>query len=310
MLRGLSVVLIAVWAGVASVAPAGAEPVFPRGLRIGLEPPGDFRPSAQFPGFEDRERNASIAILDLPARAYEDIERSIFTPNQQGITELKRESFPFAESIGFLLTGIWTENGTPVRQWFLLGGKLGADLSMLIKVTVPESAKQTYSDATIRKALATVSFRPVPVEEQLGTMPFKLTDLAGFRVMQVMREGVVILTDGPGDNFDKQPSMIISIGSGAPNGATERGLFARDLLTSSPLRDLSLQSSEPMRIGGQPGNEIRALARAFDGSPLSLVQWVRFGSGGFLRVVAFSRSEDWTTQYPRFRAVRDAIETR
>ncbi len=62
-----------------------------------------------------------------------------------------------------------------------------------------------------------------------------------------------------------------------------------------------------MRIGGFPGFETRAQARAFNGSVLSLVQWLRFGPGGFLCVVAFSRAEDWNTQFAHFRAVRDGI---
>ena len=76
-------------------------------------------------------------------------------------------------------------------------------------------------------------------------MPFTLNELAGFRVMRVMREGAVILTEGETDNLDKQPSMIISVGPGAPTDANERGLFARDLLSSAPMRDLAMQSSEP-----------------------------------------------------------------
>lgn len=310
MLRRLSIVLIVAWAGLASLAAAGAEPVFPPGLRVGLEPPGDFKPSGQFTGFEDGARKASITILDLPARAYEEIERSIFAQNQRGLTELKRESFPFANGIGFLLSGVATENGVAVRHWFLLASAMGADLATVVNVAVPESAKADYPDATIRKALSTVSFRPMPIEEQLGMMPFKLNELAGFRVMRVAREGAVILTAGVSDNLDRQPSIIISVGPGGPTDPAVRGTFARDLLTTTPLRDLTMQSSEPMRIGGLPGFEIKAFARGFDGSPLSLVQWVRFGSGGFLRVVAFSRSEDWNTQYPRFRAVRDGIAMR
>ncbi len=308
MLRLLPAALIAIW--LALTGGAGAEPIFPPGLRVGLEPPGELKPSAQFPGFEDSERKVTITILDLPGRAYEEIERSIFTQNQRGMTEVKRESFPFANGVGFLISGLATENGVLVRHWFLLATAFGgavSDLTTLINVGVPESAKEAYPDAVIRKALATVAFRPTPIQEQLALMPFRLNELAGFRVMRVMREGAVILTEGPSDNIDLQPSIIISIGAGGPTDPSERGMFVRDLLNGAPLRDLSLQSSEPMRIGGFPGFETRAQARSLNGSVLSLVQWVRFSLGGFLRVVAFSRAEDWNTQFPRFRAVRDGI---
>ena len=34
-------------------------------------------------------------------------------------------------------------------------------------------------------------------------LPFKLGELAGFRVMQVFPDGGVILTDGPGDDINQ-----------------------------------------------------------------------------------------------------------
>lgn len=302
-----------VWAGLASLTTAGAEPLFPPGLRIGLEPPGDFKPSAQFPGFEDSARNATITVLDLPGRAFEEIERSVFAQNQSGLSDLKRESFPFANGVGFLISGQTTEKGVMVRRWFLLATAFGGavrDLTTLVNVTVPETASAVYSDAMIRKALASVTFRPIPVQEQLGMMPFKLSELAGFRVMRVMREGAVILTDGPTDDLDTQPYIIVSVGQGAPATPGDRDLFVRDLLSTAPLRDIAIQLSEPMRIGGMPGYEIRAQASTLAGSPILLVQWVRFGTGGFLRVVGVSPKDDWNTLFTRFRAVRDGIDMR
>lgn len=313
MLRRLSVVLFVVWAVLTGLTAAGAEPAFPAGLRVGLEPPAGLKPSTQFPGFEDSERKASITILDLPGQAYEEIERSVFAQNQSGLSDVKRESFPFANGIGILVSGRATENGAPVRRWFLLAAGFGgavSDLTTLINVTVPEPASAVYSDAAIRKALASVTFRPIPFQEQLGMMPFKLNELAGFRVMRVLREGAVILTEGPTDDLDTQPYVIVSIGRGGPAEPGDRGLFARDLLTTAPLRDLSIQLSEAMRIGGQPGYEIRAQASNSAGGPILLVQWVRFGGGGFLRVVGVAGKDDWNTLFTRFRAVRDGIESR
>ena len=87
---------------------------------------------------------------------------------------------------------------------------------MLINVEVPESARAVYSDAVIRQALASVTFRPMPIQEQLGLLPFKLGQLAGFRVMQVLAQGGVILTEGPTDDLSKQPYVIVSVGQGSP----------------------------------------------------------------------------------------------
>ncbi len=312
MLRRFSFTLLtaiaAIWATLALPGTiASAEPVFPTGLRIGLEPQAGLTLSKRFPGFEDADQKVTVTILDLPGPAYDEIERSAFGKEQQNLTELKRESFPFASGIGFFIEGRATTDGTAVHKWFLLASAYGKDLTALINVEMPESARAIYTDAVIRKILNSVTFRPPPIQEQVGQLPFKFNELAGFRVMQILPGGA-ILTDGPSDNINSQPYIIVSVGVGGPSEPDERAKFSRDILSNAPLRELSIMTADPMRIGGLQGFEIRAQAKALDGSPVSLVQWVRFGSGGFLRIICVSPAVTWDTLFTRFRAVRDGIE--
>jgi hypothetical protein len=141
MLHRLIVLVTAAVLAVAAI-PASAEPQFPAGLRIGLEPQGDLTLSKRFPGFEDSARKVAVAILDLPARAYQDIERSAFG-GQTGLIDLKRESFPFASGAGILITGKGEDQGVKLNKWFLLATAAGPevqDLAALINVQVPEEA--------------------------------------------------------------------------------------------------------------------------------------------------------------------------
>ncbi len=314
MLQRLLIPSLALWATMAFVAvPAAAETVFPPGLRIGLEPPGDFIVSKRFAGFEDAKRKSAIAILDLPARAYPQLQRSAFAKDQTGVSGLKRESFPFANGVGLLVSGTINEGGGPIHKWFLMATSVGAsvpDLATLVTVQVPEEASSVYSDAVVRKALASVSFRPTPVKEQLDLLPFKISELAGFRIMQALPAGGVILTDGPTDDITTQPYMIVSVGSGAPERPGDRPRFANDLLSTAPLRDLRVQLSESQRINGGAGHEIRAQAVGPRGNAMSLVQWLRFGGSGYLRIIGVGKKEDWDKLFPRFRAVRDGVEAK
>jgi hypothetical protein len=41
-----------------------------------------------------------------------------------------------------------------------------------------------------------------------------------------------------------------------------------------------------------------------------VVQWLRFGGGTSLRIIASATREDWPKAFPRFRAVRDGIDPR
>ncbi len=312
MLRRLPFLLAVICAAFIALGPAlAADPVFPKGMRIGLTPPDGLKPSVRFPGFEDPDRKVTIAILQLPLTAYEEIERSIFAKNQAGLTDVKRESFPFQSGIGFLITGHGQENGVGVRKWFLAATGIGpqfGDLAMLIKAEVPDAAGTVYSDAAIRKALASVTFRSPPVEEQLSVLPFKLKDLAGFRMMRVVPNDGAILIDGPSQDMVTNPYMIISLARGGPENPDDRARFARELMTSAPLRDLAVTFAESMRIDGRPGYEVRATATGYDGKPLALVQWLRFNGGSFLRVIGAVHKENWDQFFPRFRAVRDGID--
>jgi hypothetical protein len=313
MIRQLLVYLFAGWAGLIAIGPAvHAEPVFPPGLRIGLEPPDGMTLSTRFPGFEDTERKAVMAILDLPGSAFRELENAAFNKNQRDLEDVKRESFPFESGIGFLISGTALQNGTSVRRWSLLAMAVGSvqNLTMLINVEVPEAALSVYSEAIIRKALASVTFRPAPIQEQLSLMPFKFRELAGFQVMQVSPTGSVVLSEEKPDSTEPQPFMVISIERNGPAAPADRSLFARDLLSNAPVRDLTMQSSESMRINGGPGHEIRAQGKGPQGDAVSLVQWLRFGTNAFLRVVGVSPADKWDQAFARFRTVRDGIEMR
>ena len=299
-------------AALAILGPAlAAEPVFPLGLRIGLEPPGDLKPSTHFSGFEDIDRKVAVTILDLPAGAYAELERAANAKEQTGLTDVKRENFSFRSGTGLLVTGRAQIKDVTLHKWLLLAtAAADKDLTVLINVEVPETALSVYSDAVIRKALASVTFRPMPIQEQLGLLPFKVGQLAGFRVMKVLAAGGVILTDGPGDDLSKQPYVIVSIGRGSPERPDDRARFARDALMASPLRDLRIQSADTMRIGGMPGFEIRAQADGLNGEPIMVAQWLRFNGASFLRIIGVGRKTDWDALFTRFRAVRDGVEMR
>ena len=307
--------LLAVLASLAMAAPArAAEPVFPSASRIGLVPPSGLALSTRFPGFEDAARQVIVSFLDLPPTAYDELERLAFSDDQRGLREVKRESFPFEGGVGFLISGVLEANGAKVHRWSLVaniasGGVAG--LVMLVRADVPEAARAVYSDEVVRAMLASVSLREVPVDELLGLLPFKLTDFAGFRLVRVMPEGLVVV-DGPNNDTSKQAYAIVTVGSGAPENADDRARFANDVLMTVPLRGLQVATLEAMRIRGGPGIEIRATAAGAKGEPVKLVQWLQFsrGGGNFLRVVGVAESDQWEAMFNRFRKLRDSVEPR
>jgi len=75
------------------------------------------------------------------------------------------------------------------------------------------------------------------------------------------------------------------------------------------VRNVHITMSEPLRIGGQPGYQTMAEAKdARSGSDVMVVQWLRFGSGGFLQMTSVARADNWIGVLARLRAIRDSVE--
>jgi hypothetical protein len=309
--------LLIVLALALGAAPArAAEVAYPPGSRIGLVPPAGVVVSKNFFGFEDADNQVAIILVTLPAEAFADLEKSISadTLKRQGVTLEGREPMPLPTGKAFLVIGRQEVEKAKLRKWILVASVPG--LTALVTMQVPDTAKANYPDAAIRAALATLAVRStVPVEEQLSLLPFKVGDLASFRVSGVVPGRAVMLSDAPPDapgppGMGLEPHIIVAVAPGGPGQNSEREAFARDVFATIPnIKEVHITTSEPLRVAGQQGYQILADAKdAVTGTAVTVVQWLRFGGGGYLQMVGVARTDAWKDAYPRFRTVRDAIE--
>jgi len=302
-----------------------ADPVFPPGSRIGLVPPAGMVASSAFAGFVDPDKNAAILFVTLPAAAYSQLEKSLddfAEMRKQGLTLEKREPMQLNIGKAFLLTGRQVADKERYRKWFLVAAV--GDFTALVSVQVPEK-NTTYSDSVVRAALATLSTRAtVPEDEQLSLLPFVVGDLAGFHIDAVMPGRALVLSDAsgqspnaaavppPADNLSLDARFLIAAVPGGPAEASDHANFARLAFNEiGGIKDVHITMSEPLRIGGQSGFQTMAEAKDVrTGTDVMVVQWLRFGSGGFLQMVGVARAEVWTKVLARLRAVRDSIDSR
>ncbi len=296
-------------------APAvAADLVYPPGSRVGLVPTAGLIPSKSFFGFEDPDNKVGIILAALPADAFAEIEKTAdaATMKKQGLIFEKREDFPLALGKAFLISGREAE-GAGNRRWLLVAAT--PELTVLATVQVPEAARGTYSDEAIRALLSSIAVRAtVPPDEQLSLLPFKVGELAEFQIGAVLPGRAVILSDSPkGTPVSAiEPHLVIAVAPGGPTQISEREAFARDLFgTIANLKDIRIDASEPLRLGGQIGHQILATAKdAATGADVTVVQWLRFGGSGYLQIIGVATTERWTPAYGRFRQVRDSIEPR
>ena len=191
----------------------------------------------------------------------------------------------------------------------------GGAFSGYVDVLVPENATKIYSDDAVRQMFATAVIRKeVPIAEQLALMPFKVGDLSDFKNVRALgATGALLLADGDeATGFEAAPFMVIGLVAGTPTQAEDRARFAEQAARSIPgMHSGRITMSEPVRIEGMAGYETRIDATSGrDDKPVTLVQWLRFGGGGALRIIGSAPRDQWEKAFPRFRAVRDGIDPR
>jgi hypothetical protein len=311
-------VSVATWP---AITPAmAADPVFPTGSRIGIVPPPGMATSRTFGGFEDPQKNAAILFTMLPAKAYEALDKSMVPEAMKadGVDIEKREPIELKIGKGFLITGTQVTNGTRYRKWLLVA--VAGNITALVTLQVPDK-DPAYPDKAMHDTLMTLAVRDsVPDAEQLSLVPFNVGDLAGFRVGDVLPHRAVMLVDrdpGQDKNDIADPSsssarLFIAAMPGAPAEPSDRNNFARTMFQQIlGIKDVHVQDAEPLRISSQPGFE--TLAKAKDSqtnSDVMVVQWLRFGSAGFLQMVGIVPADVWPAVFPRLRAIRDSIDPR
>jgi len=296
------------------VSPAlAADPVFPTGSRVGLVPPSGMVRSVEFPGFVDADKKVAILVGEFPGEAYGDVEKGLeATALKPGFSVESREPISLPDRKGLLIVGRVDDPAEPLRRW-LLAAQVG-EVTALVSVEA-HGPLGAGTEANVRAALDSITVRAtVPNEEQLSVLPYTLKDLAGFRIVQATPAGGALLTDGPKNAIDlvEQPVVLITIIPSVPEQGADRGSFARMALSGvGGVRDMHIQSMEPMRIGGQQGHETMLHAKdARSDTDLTIIQWLRFGMASSVRLLAVARRDQWSAMYPRFRTLRDGFEAR
>jgi hypothetical protein len=325
-------VMVATMLSITLTVPAwAADPTFPTGSRLGIVPPEGMVPSHNFMGFEDPQKNAAILFTTLPSQAYDSLDKSMVPEamKKDGVDVDKREPIQLNIGKGFLLSGTQTANNAHYRKWLLVTA--AGNITALVTVQVPDQ-DPAYPDKTMRDTLATLAVRDsVPDAEELSLLPFTVGDMAGFHINEVLPGRALLLVDKPADpasdqaksqtddskNQSKDVVMLnarffIAAMPGGPAEPADRSNFARTMFQQIfGIKDVQVQDAEPLRIGNQQGFETLAKAKdAQNDTDVMVVQWLRFGTSGFLQMVGTARADSWPTTFNRLRAVRDSIDTK
>jgi hypothetical protein len=298
---------------VAAICPAFAEDaVFPPGVRVGVTPLVGLVGAKTFVGFETEDHGVKVLMAELPADAYNEVVTA-FKANPAGTNGIKPESIETSSGTAYYTAENAKNGATSVRRYSMI--LPGGTFSGYIAVQVPENASRIYTDEAVRKMFASAVVRKqVPVEEQLGLMPFKISELGDFKNVRTLAVGsTVLLADGQEDSsVEAAPFIVLSLMGAAPAQPDDRGRFAQEAAIAIPgVREARMTMSEPIRIDGMPGYETRIDGiSGKDNTAVTVVQWLRFGGPTTLRIIGSAPRDQWAKAFPRFRTVRDGIQPR
>ncbi len=296
---------------IATAFPAlAADAVYPPGLRLGMVPLVGLSKAKTFPGFESEDGSVKVLVTELPPAAYNEVV-SAFNANPNGNNGIKPDKIETPAGLAYFTTESGKAGDTLVKRYSMI--VQGTGFSGYVAVQVPENASKIYTDEAVRQMFATAAIRKeVSADEQIGLLPFKITDLAGFKDIRTLVPGSsIIIADGnEASGYESKPFMILGLIGATPQQADDRARFAQEAALQIPgLRETRITMSEPIRINSQPGFETRIDGiSGKDKTPVTVVQWIRFGGGTSLRIIASAPRDQWSDAFTRFRAVRDGIQ--
>ncbi|ACE98895.1 conserved hypothetical protein [Rhodopseudomonas palustris TIE-1] len=291
-----------------------ADAVYPRGIRVGIVPMPGLNQSTAFLGFESGDQGVKVLVSELPGPAFDQIDAAFKAAPEGSLGNVKPEKIETAAGNGYFTAEDAVVGPDKVRRYSLIvpGSKL---FSGYVAVQVPATEAKTYSDEAIKKMLSSVSVRQqVPVDEQVAQMPFKIRELGDFKTVRTLAPGAaLLLTDGNEEAVETGPFMVLGLIGSVPEKTDDRARFAQQAAEAIPgVRESKITMSEPMRIDGAPGFETRVTGvSGKNNTPVTVVQWLRFGSANVaMRVIGSSPKDQWETAFPRFRKVRDGLQPR
>jgi hypothetical protein len=155
-------------------------------------------------------------VTELPAEAYGEVMNA-FKANPAGSGGIKPESIETSAGLAYYTAENAKDGATSVRRYSMI--LPGGTFSGYVAVQIPENATKIYTDDAVRQMFASAVIRKqVPVEEQLGLMPFKISELSDFKNIRTLAPGAaIILADGDEvTGFEPAPFMVIGLIGATP----------------------------------------------------------------------------------------------
>lgn len=281
---------------VAATTPALAQKAQPvPGTSVSLVAPQGFEPASGFAGLMNKQTQASVLVVEMPAEAhaqittlFSDLATAKTNFAKQNVDVQKIEQIDTAGGKVPLISGTQTVGSAKLDKWVSLykGAK-----TVMITVQAPESAKLQPAD--VKKLLASVSLGKEPsIQEKLSSLPFAIQAAEPFRVVDTIGGAGVLMTVGD-KNVDptaSQPVMITAYQMSSPVSPEQLETISDALLKqTNDLQNAEVKDKKRVPFAGQNGVLTSGTFKHSNGSDKAFAQYIAVGPDGrFVRLIAMA----------------------
>lgn len=301
-----SAAALAVTTLVAVAPPAwaqGAQAV--PGTSVSLVAPKGFEPASGFAGLMNKQNQASVLVVELPAEAHAQV-MTLFSDLATAKTNFARQNVEVAkiEQIDGkagpvpLISGTQTLGSAKLDKWVSLfkGAK-----TVMITVQAPESAKLQADD--VKKLIASVSLGKEPtLQEKLSSLPFAIQAAEPFRTVDTIGGAGVLMTVGDKntDPTATQPVMITAYQMSSPVSAERLETLSDALLKqTNELQNAAVKDKKRVSFAGQNGMLTTGAFKHSNGSDKAFSQYIAVGPDGKLvRLIAMADESQMSRLLP------------
>ncbi len=297
------------------VAAQGGAVVPVPGTSVSLTPPPGYAAASGYSGFANAATGGSIVVVELPKETYAvmafdaDVARLREGLARSGIAVDTARFGSVGATDALLVIGSQTAGGTRYTKWIAV---IDAAQTVMLTVQVPQGQALTQPEVDALFASVVIG-APPSLEAELAALPYELTYLGPFRVVDTLGGIGVTLTIGAADidPDHAQPSMIVS-GSlrPAPAGVLPAA-FAELRMRAYPGMTFG-QIGAPVLFEHRRRQTVELVADAHDasGTEFGIVQWISFDDAGYLIASGMARREAFDALLPEMRRVFEGIATR
>jgi hypothetical protein len=250
MLRGLILMLLAV------PSLAGAVPTRVTGTLVDLDPPPGFTRMERYPGFENRAKEASIMVSELPGSTAE-VRKGMTRENLagRGMILLTTQTVVAGGKSALLLQVSQRAAGREFLKWMLVTGD--TKKSVMIVGSFPKASPAL--SAPIKRALLSAKWSPSGPSSNFDGLTFRVDPAPKLKLGGRVGNLLVFSESGKIEPSNTTEAMLIVGSSYAEASVTDVEAFAKERASKTTrIGPLKIIEGRSVTTDGLPGYEIVA----------------------------------------------------